>query len=184
MPVSQLGYYKQLELATRRPDALHPDACSKLKIRGVAWAIPPRGLRIVPSFCGDQVELRTAAGDWPQARRLLALVPVADDGLCPKCRQPIQRTLQVRLDNDQAFLAACFGLAGRLLRAQYDLPDETLSDLLGIEGDALPPWLPQLLRWCVGLGTEPAPIRDAPRPDGGGRKGDRRGLLSRLLARK
>ena len=48
---------KQLESAARRPiggDVLHPDRCAKLMILGVAFAIPPRRVRIGPVFAGGK----------------------------------------------------------------------------------------------------------------------------------
>ena len=49
------------------------------------------------------------------------------------------------------FLAACFDLAGRLLRRQYDLTDDQLADLLAFDTDQPPVWIAQLLAWAAGL---------------------------------
>jgi len=47
------GLYRRWEVRGRRPDATHPDRCGKLHCHGVAFALPPRGLRIVPRFQPD-----------------------------------------------------------------------------------------------------------------------------------
>ena len=63
----ELTYYKRLEAETRRPSApgvVHPDRCPKLPIRGVAWAVPPRGERIMPVFDDD--------GQVVEVKRMLA----------------------------------------------------------------------------------------------------------------
>jgi hypothetical protein len=143
---------RKLEVACRRglDEALHPDACPKLTLHGVAFAIPPRGGRIAPVFApgGPTVEAR-GAEDWPQARRLLELAEVVEHEPFGLCGQPRRLSLRVTLERDAEFLRLAFALTGALLDRQYRLTDEQKTLLLAFEADRLPQWIPQLLAWCT-----------------------------------
>ena len=57
-----IEHYKRFEVERRRPlgEAAHPDGCPKLRLHGVDFAIPRRGMLIAPKFDenGGIVEIR------------------------------------------------------------------------------------------------------------------------------
>ena len=150
--------YVRLEARARRAvgeGVLHPDQCPKLTLRGVAFAIPSRGVRVVPEFAADGVRASIAGLDsWPEADRVLQLAEGDHENVCPECRRPLAASIKVDLDRNRAFLVASFDLAEKLLAEQYELSDEEKSELLAFSVDQAPTWLIQLLQWCRGLPTE------------------------------
>jgi len=145
--------WKELEVASRRSkgDGRHPDECPKLTLHGVEWAIPPRGAQIVPTFSDDGVEIVCSSEeDWPEAEKVISLVPMKERSFCPQCKQPTSVELEVDLDSNNDFLKACFGLAGKLLDKQYTLTPEQKGELLALNADDVPEWILELLRWCHG----------------------------------
>ena len=161
MRPEELRRWKDLEVRARRSDAPHPDDCPKLKIRGVAWAIPPRRARLVPVFESGTVRLREdAAGlDCPEADALMEAVDrCMRVEKCPRCGQPIGATAELDPDGEGGrALELAVAAAASALRRQYDLADADLAELLVIEGDGVPEWFYQLVRWAHGLSTSPAP---------------------------
>lgn len=158
----ELTYYKRLEAETRRPSGpgvVHPDRCPKLPIRGVAWAVPPRGVQIIPSFGqdGKVVEVTTSCDEsWPEIDALVEAVELPVDVVCPRCGQPTVTSVSATA----GLLRAFFGLAARALRSQYDLANEQMTDLLAFDAAAAPAWFEPLLRWAVSLPeADPAPAK-------------------------
>jgi len=152
----ELKAWKRIEAAARRPlgQAAHPDDCPKLLIRRVAWAIPPRGLRVVPRFDVAGVRLSVSGEDgWPEAAQLVRAVGrVKHDRLCPACGQVVGGAAEIDLDAaGRRVLELAVALAGRALRRQYALTDEQLGELLAFDSAAAPPWLGQLIAWAAGL---------------------------------
>ena len=90
--------------------------------------------------------------DWPEADDLV--VPVMEYGKCPECGRARRAVLKLEVEGASDFLPNCFGLAARLLRAQYDLTDEQMTELLAFERGQPPQWITQLLQWCNGLSTD------------------------------
>lgn len=160
--MNRLLHFKQLRARCARPvgdGVLHGDLCPRLTLHAVGFSIPPRALRVEPSFDPDgraRVRVRSSGDFDAQARALFKLAPL-ETQTCPRCGQGVGG--QIRLDNKGEFLAACFGLAGRLLRRQYDLSDEQLADLLAFDTDQPPQWIAQLLAWAAGQNVQSA---DAP----------------------
>jgi len=152
--MSNLFYFKQLRSRCARPvgnEVLHGDLCPKLTLHGVGFCIPPRTLRVEPVFSGDGrtgVRLRCPGDFDSQARDLLKLAPL-QTRVCRRCGQSTGGRLELDGEGSK-FLAACFDLAGRLLRRQYDLSDEQLADLLAFDTDQPPAWIAQLLAWAAG----------------------------------
>lgn len=147
-------FYRQLEADTRRPvegDVLHPDACAKIIARGVAWAVPKRGISIAPVFRDGEVLVNVSDDPWPEAMKIAKAMPVTAAEVCGQCGRPLRASLSLDL-GDVDFLTALFGLAARLLRKQYTLTDAQLTDLLAFTGDGPPMWVKDLLLWCVGEG--------------------------------
>ncbi len=151
---TRLHYIKQLRARCARPvngDVLHGDLCPKLTLHGVGFCIPPRTLRVEPVFDGDGragVRIRCPGDFDSHARALLKLAPL-QTRVCRRCGQIAGG--RIELDGEGGkFLAACFDLAGRLLRRQYDLSDEQLADLLAFDTDQPPVWIAQLLAWAAG----------------------------------
>jgi hypothetical protein len=148
-------HFNSLEIARRKSggSVRHPDLCPKLRLHGVDFAVPPRGLRVTPVFARGQVTVAvTGSGEWPQVARLLAAVTVRQTARCAKCGQTLRAVAEADARQDAGFLAVCFDLAGSLLRCQYDLTDDELTELLAFSLEAPPIWLAQLLRWCLGHG--------------------------------
>lgn len=150
--MNRLLYFQEMESLSRRSDALHPDVCDKLHIRGVQWAIPPRGLKISPVFHGDSVSVTCRMDDWPEATQLLELARVTEDRFCLRCGQARRVSLEIS-QQDTQFLARLYELAAQLLGRQYELTQQQLVELLSFERQ-VPAWVGQLLQWCGGLGTE------------------------------
>jgi hypothetical protein len=183
MLAERVNYYKALERDARRPlgQSAHPDDCPKLLLHGVGFALPPRDARIVPRFGPDGVRLAACGGaDWPETNELRqAIAALRRDRLCPACGQPIGATLEIDLRRGARALELAFAVAATALRAQYDLSDEQLADLLAVCGESAPQWFEQIVRYCYGLPTE-RPPRAVPVEQARDRKG---GLLRRLLGR-
>jgi len=159
--MSDLLYFKQLRSRCARPvgnEVLHGDLCPKLTLHGVGFCIPPRTLRVEPVFSGDGrtgVRLRCPGDFDSQARDLLKLAPL-QTRVCRRCGQSLGGHIELD-DEGGRFLAACFDLAGRLLRRQYDLSDEQLADLLAFDTDQPPVWIAQLLAWAAGQPVDRLP---------------------------
>ena len=158
----ELTYYKRLEAETHRAagtGVVHPDRCPKLHIRGVAWAIPPRGGQIIPSFGqgGKVVEVTTSSDEcWPEIGALVEAVEFPADVVCRTCGQPTATSVSATA----GLLRAFFSLAARALRSQYDLSNEQMTDLLAFDAAAAPAWFEPLLRWAVSLPeADPAPVK-------------------------
>ena len=135
----------------------HPDQCPKLTLHGVGFAIPPRGMRIVPEFGPGGVTVSaTEVERWPEAKKLLAIASIHPGEACQRCGRPADAVLEVDLKRDIEFLATSFGLAGELLDRQYDLTPQQKADLLAFDSDRIPVWIVQLLRWCAGVETQEA----------------------------
>jgi hypothetical protein len=131
-----LDRYSQMEVANRRPGSLHPDECPKLRLHGVDFAIPPRGLRIVPKFDGDTVSVSVGGvEDWPEAVAVTTRLAEADFAL--------------DIDGEDGILPEILLLARKLLLAQYRLGDDQLGELLAFESNAQPAWIKQLLHWSM-----------------------------------
>ena len=166
--MDRLLYYRQLRARSARPvgdGVLHGDLCPRLTLHGVGFCIPPRALRVEPSFDGDgsmYVRVRSTGDFDAPARALLKLAPL-QTRTCRRCGQSVGG--QIRLDDKGEFLAACFGLAARLLRRQYDLNNEQLADLLAFDSDKPPAWVAQLLAWAAGQDVQQvdAPPAQPPR---------------------
>jgi len=148
-------YFKQMEVDARRGvgEALHPDQCPKLCLHGVDFAIPPRGLRVVPQFDAEGKASLDMAGveDWPELSGLLARAGEATK----------ERTLTIDLDDSAGLLCDLMGLARKAMLKQYALTDPQIAELLAFETDKSPEWVQQLLRWAHGLPMDFGPIMEA-----------------------
>jgi len=117
-------YFKQMEVDARRGvgEALHPDQCPKLCLHGVDFAIPPRGLRVVPQFDAEGKASLDMAGveDWPELSGLLARAGEATK----------ERTLTIDLDDSAGLLCDLMGLARKAMLKQYALTDPQIAELL------------------------------------------------------
>ena len=166
--------YRRLEIDRRRPGAMHPDACCKLLLHGVAFAIPPRGLRVRPAFdSAGRAKLRFVGADrWPRVAEVLARV----------ARVVAGRRLRLDLDGSADLLCDLMTLARKALLAQYDLSDEQVAELLSFDTHERPAWIPGLLRWAQGLPTA-CEGDQAPGPTQGRRKRPARRLWRRRPAR-
>jgi len=134
-----------MEVAARRGlgEALHPDQCPKLRLYGVDFAIPPRGLRVVPRFDSDgkaSLEM-TGVEDWPELESLLERVREQTQGRC----------ITLDLDEDAELFGDLAGLARKLLLKQYKLTDEQITELLALSTDGFADWVSELVRWAYGL---------------------------------
>jgi len=147
--------YRAMEVAARRPvgaGVRHPDRCAKLTLHGVDFAVPRRGIRIVPDFRPAGVTISAEGADhWPEAQGLLDRLPPRPPEPCPTCGHCGPAMLEVDLRRDVDFLAAAFVLAAKLLDRQYELSDEQKSELLSFQSDEVPAWIAQLLHWCGGM---------------------------------
>jgi len=155
--------WKQLEVARRRPlgQAAHPDDCFRLTAKGVDWALPRRGVRIVPKF-GDNGKVALdvqGKRDWPDAARLVKCVRwLKQDRRCAECGRAIESAIDASIrDAGVSFLEAAAELAAKALRTQYDLSDAELSELLAFDLPHWPEWSVQIIRWAMGLDTQ-APV--------------------------
>lgn len=162
MTPEQRKRWKELEVSRRLPVgwAAHPDDCETLTIKGVDWALPSRGLRVVPVFQDGRAVLSMAGADqWPEARRLAELArQIKREHLCPRCGRATAATVDA--DGKGPGLDAletAATLARHVLTAQYDLNDEELSELLSFDCPRTPDWCTQLVRWSAGLDTKRAP---------------------------
>ena len=64
-----LDYFKRLEIGGRRVGATHPDQCPKLRLHGVDFAIPPRGIQVRPRFDSDgKATLEMSGADESQLK--------------------------------------------------------------------------------------------------------------------
>jgi hypothetical protein len=153
--------YVRLEARARRAvgdGAVHPDLCPKLTLHGVAFAIPPRDIRVLPEFSAAGVTMSIVGLDrWPEADRVLALATSEGEDVCPACGRPRIASVEVDLDRSRDFLSASFGLAAELLARQYEVSDQEKAELLAFPLDRAPVWLTQLLHWCRGLAMESVP---------------------------
>ena len=157
-PQEATAHYKKLRNSAERPGVPHGDLCPKLVLHGVEWAIPARGVRVVPQFGPDGVTVEPPGdGGWPDAARLLELASVTTEKRCEVCGQTLESSLEVDVAGNLDFLTLCFTLAGKLLDARYELSPEQKSDLLAFDTDAVPLWIPQLLQWAS---AEPRPTPD------------------------
>jgi hypothetical protein len=140
---NDLQYFKDMEVAHRHGGALHPDRCPKLRLHGVDFAVPPRGLRVRPRFnAGDAVALELrGVEDWPEIQGLLAQAGKALSG----------GGLALDLDEPAGLLVRLMSLARKALLRQYDLSDDQAAELLEFATDEQPLWMCQLLRWALGL---------------------------------
>ena len=158
-PTSDLLHYKALAASALRKGVPHPDLCPKLKIHGAAWAIPPRGQRVVPQIndAGAVTGIVADTADtWPEIAALQAAIKLPADVVCPTCGQATGTTVTVT----EEVLTAAFALAARALLAHYDLAPVQLADLLAFEDSGAPEWLHPLLRWSSGLPAESAEATD------------------------
>jgi len=124
---------RRLEVARRRPGMPHPDRCPKLRVEGVAFALPADTAQWRPRFAGGGVTLEPAADGWPALPAILTrlrLDPQAADGL----------------------LSDLLLLARDALRRHYDLTDDELGDLLTLRTDRPTTWLADLIAWALGRG--------------------------------
>jgi len=157
MSTHDRNHWKSLEVTSRLPlsRAAHPDDCMTLTVRGVDWALPPRGLRVVPRFTAGRAELERQGGRaWPGANRLVDLARrIKRTRRCPCCGGAIGAVAGAPDAEGAEFVRGAVDLAARTLRAQYDLSDEDLSELLAFEPARLPEWFGQILRWALGLHT-------------------------------
>ena len=153
--------WKELEVARRFPlgRAAHPDDCLALTIQGVNWALPPRGLRVVPRFRdgGAVLEVQDKR-KCPQAARLVEAVRrLKRDRRCRCCGRVTGSVLNAAAtDAGLEVLEAAASLAAEALREQYDLDGAELSELLSFDSARPPGWTLQIIRWAMGLDT-PAP---------------------------
>ena len=80
-------HFRQMEVQARKTasHALHPDQCPKLRLHGVDFAIPPRGLRVCPQFDGEGKATLTVDGveQWPEIEELLPRVGEVTEGATP-----------------------------------------------------------------------------------------------------
>lgn len=165
--------WKELEVARRRPlgQAAHPDDCLRLSAKGVDWALPRRGLRVVPKFGhGGRVALEVQGKrDWPDAARLVEAVRLLkEDRRCPQCGRATASAIDASIrDAGVSLLDATAKLAAKALRTQYDLSDEELSELLAFDLPHWPDWSVQIIRWAMGLNAQaPAAPEAKPRRQG------------------
>ncbi len=151
MLADELNHWKQLEVDSRKPlsECAHPDDCPHLTIKGVAWAIPRRGLKLVPTFGDDGATLAVQGGDdWPDAERVRELMPVASTEQCPQCGQAVTSELAVDVEKDLEFLRTCYTLAGQLLDRQYTLTNDQKTQMLTMDVGSLPRWVVDLCLWA------------------------------------
>lgn len=145
---------KELERSARRSageGAIHPDSCPKLHLHGVAFAIPPRGGQIVPSFAdeGDATMTKENRITYPEADALIQLYSgLIDLEHCEKCGQATAVNIKADDVRDQNFFIAAFTLAAKLLDRQYRLTPEQKSALLAFPADQFPQWMLDLIDWC------------------------------------
>ena len=135
--------YLRLEVEHRRSTAAHPDRCLKLRLHGVAFALPSRGVRITPRF-DDRGRARLMwVGDdqWDDVADLLPRVAGSLNG----------SVLTLAPGAAEGALADLMALARRALLRQYDLNDTQLAELLSFASDEQPVWIADLLRWVQGF---------------------------------
>lgn len=158
--IPDLEHWKELEAGSRRPtsEAAHPDDCPKLKIKGVAWAIPSRGARLVPTFADGKAAFAVSGQEkHPEAAELLALTAEnRQEQTCSKCGQAVAAAVEIDIEQGSKLLDLAATLTAKLLRRQYTLTDEQLGELLAFSADTAPEWLAGILRWASGLPTEGA----------------------------
>ena len=137
----ELEYFRNMEGSARRgaSEAKHPGQCPKLRFHGVDFAIPPRGLRVVPKFGSDgQVTLDVDGVDeWPEVQAIINRAG------------PAGPMLDVT-DPDSGFIDV-LKLVRKLLLKQYKLSDEQISELMAFENGGSPEWLSAAFRWCMGM---------------------------------
>ena len=163
--------WKELEVARRLPlgRAAHPDDCLALTIKGVDWALPPRGIRVVPRFRDGGAALEVLDGpNCLQATRLVEAVRrLKRDRRCRCCGRVTESVVNAAAtDAGLEVLEAAASLAARALRGQYHLNDAELSELLSFDSSMPPGWTVQIIRWAMGLDTAAprAPDEAPPKP--------------------
>ena len=142
----------QLEVGSRRrvtePGVLHPDACQKITLHGVEFAVrplyPAESIRFVPKFDGKgEVEIQEPSPPDPAlvalAEALLSAAPIEKRDACPTCGA-VRCALSVDIDKGLSFLHQAAEYVRAVLNQQYCLPDDSASALLAFEGD-LPFWV-------------------------------------------
>ena len=156
---NHLEYFKRMECTGRRPGAMHPDQCPKLRLHGVDFAIPPRGLRVKPSFDADGNATIVCDGvdEWPEIEALI--VCIAD--------QVKDKGLTLDTDDPTGILCKLMSLARKALLKQYDLTDDQMGELLAFATSETPEWINTLLRWAQGLKADfdPATAADIDWPE-------------------
>ena len=143
-----LDYFKELEVTHRKGGGLHPDRCPKLKLHGVEFAIPPRGITLAPSFGQDGSVTLNCDGvdEWPGIDELiLQLESCISEG-----------KLIIELEGKAQLIVDLMSLARKALCRQYDLTDDQVSELLSFDIHTAPPWIEALFRWAAGLSPEPS----------------------------
>ncbi len=137
---------RRLEVQSRKADAPHPDRCAKLHLRGVAFALPPRGLRVYPIFdAAGEATVRVDGVDrWPRIPGLLKRL----------ARRLRRRRLTFNPTAPADLLCDVMALAREALLTQYDLSDAHVADLLSFDADQRPPWIGELLSWAQGASRE------------------------------
>ncbi|NQU76794.1 MAG: hypothetical protein HQ546_10830, partial [Planctomycetes bacterium] len=129
---------------------LHPDQCPKLRLPGVDFAIPPRGLQIRPTFDEPGKAKLDVGGvdDWPEIENLLRRAGRSVKG----------DMLALDIDASAGLLCDLMALARKALLRQYDLTDGQVAELLAFGTDERPEYINQLLRWAQGLPMEYDPF--------------------------
>ena len=141
-------HFREMEARARRKGVTHPDQCPKLRLQGVDFAIPPRGVQIVPTFDDEGKATLTVEGveQWPEIEGLLARLAgyVTDDD-----------ELAIDCDKDAELICELMTLARKVLLVQYELTNEQLSSLLAMSAGFLPTWVAGLIQWANGFAKVP-----------------------------
>lgn len=162
---------KKLEAAARRSiggDVLHPDRCEKITLHGVGFAvqplIPSKGVQLIPKLAAGGAEVSVGVSQDKSDDALIAMAekiageaPIREEVTCPKCGRPLSGSLEIDLDDHQAFLGRFVDYAARLLRQQYTLEDSQIESLLAFGCDDMPLWIVQAVRHAHTLPIIPPP---------------------------
>ena len=154
-----LDHYRKLEANSRRASAWstssdlpHPDECPKLAIRGVEWAIRPRGIGWRPTAGPDGKPTLKIEGEdrWAATEGIIAAVPVRDLKVCEACGSPLESEIEVDADNVASvkWLESVVGFVWERLDDYYTLTPEQKSDLLSFDLGRLPDWVEDVLTLC------------------------------------
>lgn len=148
-----------LECRARRPlgpGVPHPDACTKLVLHGVPFAIPPCRARVIPRF--DEVGRAGVIVAGVREDPSVALAADEARALIDAC---VDAGRHDRVRDSLSTLAALMSLARRLLLVGYELDDDQVAALLAFDTEDPPVWIGQLVQWlCVGRHAEPAARRE------------------------